>query len=80
MAQALLTGGVAKVVGSDVDVGALVKTGAVVGSFGAAAGAVQGYQEGEAVWGRVTVLQLRQELCCCPDPDGPRKPVVASTP
>ena len=39
---------------------------------GVAGGAIAGAREGEPVWERVTVLQLRQQLCKCPNPDPPR--------
>ena len=39
---------------------------------GAAGGAIAGAKEGEPVWERVTVPQLRQQLCKCPNPDPPR--------
>lgn len=40
--------------------------GAVVGAF---TGGFKGAANGEAAWQRVTVLQLRQELCRCARPD-----------
>ena len=69
-AMAALAGAaVAKVVGFDVDAGELIKGSAVTGAMaGAIQGTVQGATEGEAVWERVTLLQLRQELCRCSHP------------
>ena len=50
-----------------------LRGGAVPGIMsGVVAGAVKGAKEGEPVWENVTVLQLRQLLCKCPNPDPAR--------
>jgi hypothetical protein len=50
-----------------------VRAGTVTGvSSGVAAGALTGAREGEAVWESVTILQLRQQLCKCANPDPPK--------
>lgn len=71
--EALITGLLAKIVGWDMDMSEAVKTGVVLGgSSGAFAGGAKGAEEGEAVWERVTLLQIRQQLCKCPNPDLPK--------
>jgi hypothetical protein len=71
--EALITGLLAKIVGWDVDMSDAVKTGVVLGgSSGALTGGAKGAEEGEAVWERVTLLQIRQQLCKCPNPDPPK--------
>ena len=71
--EALITGLLAKLVGWEVDVGEVVKSGVVLGgASGALTGGVKGAEEGEAVWERVTLLQIRQQLCKCPNPDTPK--------
>ena len=73
--EGLVAGGLSKVVGADVDVGESIKGGIVGGgSMGVLAGIVQGYAEGDAVWETVTLLQLRQQLCRCSDPDRDKRP------
>ena len=59
-----------------------LRVGAVPGVMsGVVGGAVQGAKEGEPVWETVTVLQLRQMLCKCPNPDPPRlEPAVRLIP
>lgn len=53
----------------DVDVGALVAAGALSGAVdGAVTGGVQGAVQGKALWERITLRQLRQELCHCAEP------------
>ena len=62
-----------KVLGWDIDLGEAAKAGILLGTtFGAYSGGAQGAKEGEAVWERVTMLQLRQQLCRCPNPDVPK--------
>jgi hypothetical protein len=71
--EALLTGLLAKLVGWDVELSETVKGGIVVGgATGALTGGVKGAKEGEAVWERVTLLKIRQQICKCPNPDPPR--------
>jgi len=74
--EGLLTVGLGKLLGSfwgEIDVADAVKTGVVLGT---AAGSIDGGQraakEGEPVWERVSLFQLRQELCRCANPDLPR--------
>jgi hypothetical protein len=71
--EGLLTVGLGKLLGSfwgEVDVAEAVKTGVVVGTAG---GSIDGGQraarEGEPVWERVSLFQLRQELCRCANPE-----------
>lgn len=60
---------VAKALGLDAFAGESLKAGAVLGAAsGVAGGILQGVREGDAVWHRITVSQLRQELCRCADP------------
>jgi hypothetical protein len=60
---------VAEALGVDVEVGEVIKAGAVIGAAtGVGAGITKGANEGEPVWHRVTVLQLRQQLCQCAHP------------
>lgn len=66
----------------EVDVGNAVDAGLLTSAAsGAAAGAYQGIIEGEAAWERVTLLQIRQQLCRCPNPDPPKsEPTVRPIP
>lgn len=74
-AEGFIAGGLSRLVGVDVDVGDMVKSGVVIGgSTGALAGGAQGLAEGDAVWETVTLLQLRQQICKCADPDRGRRP------
>ena len=51
-----------------------VRAGAVSGAAGGVmTGALQGAQEGEAVWEKVTIRELRQQICKCPDPDAAQR-------
>lgn len=60
---------VAEVLGVDVEVGEVIKTGLVIGAAtGVGTGVTKGANEGEPVWHLVTVLQLRQQLCQCAHP------------
>ena len=60
---------VAEVLGVDLEVGEAIKSGVVLGTAtGVGTGIVKGANEGEPVWHRVTVLQLRQQLCQCAHP------------
>jgi hypothetical protein len=71
--EGLFTVALGKVLGSfwgEVDIGEAVKTGVMVGTAaGGLSGGRQSAKEGEPVWERVTLLQLRQGLCRCPNPD-----------
>jgi hypothetical protein len=83
--EALVTKGLGEIVGGDwgkLDLGDLLRTGVVIGGAGGVgAGAVQGAREGEVVWERVTLLQLRQQLCRCARPDGEKaEPAVPLIP
>lgn len=72
--EVLLVAGLSKLLGLDwggVSLGESVQTGIVIGgAVGALSGKNRGMKEGEAVWERVTLLQLRQLLCRCARPDG----------
>ena len=60
---------VAEALGLDGIAGESLRAGAVVGAAsGVAGGILQGVREGDAVWQRITVSQLRQELCRCAHP------------
>jgi hypothetical protein len=49
--------------------GESIRAGSVVGAAsGVASGILLGVREGDAVWQRTTVAQLRQELCRCAHP------------
>jgi hypothetical protein len=83
--EGLLTVGLGKLLGSfwgEVDAGEAVKTGFLVGTTaGGISGGQQAAKEGEPVWERVTLLQLRQEVCRCANPDLPRvEPAVRLIP
>ena len=83
--EGLLTVGLGKLLGSfwgDVDVGDAVSNGIIIGvGAGAVAGGQQAAKQGEPVWERVTLQQLRQELCRCANPDLPRvEPAVRLIP
>jgi hypothetical protein len=83
--EGLLTVALGKVLGSvwgEVDMGEAVKTGILVGTAGGGiSGGQQAAKEGESVWERVTLYQLRQELCRCANPDLPRvEPAVRLIP
>jgi hypothetical protein len=53
----------------DIDVGGMVAAGALVGAKeGVTTGAIEGAAQGKARWERVTLRQLRQELCHCAEP------------
>lgn len=74
-AEALLVVGLSKLLGLDLDVGTgdAIKSGIVIGTaVGALGGKNRGMKEGEAVWERVSLVQLRQQLCRCANPDGQR--------
>ncbi len=75
-AEVLLVAGLGKLLGLDLggmNLGESVKGGIVFGgAIGGLVGKNKGMQEGEAVWERVTLSQLRQQLCRCAYPDGPR--------
>jgi hypothetical protein len=70
----LVGAGVSEMLGADVgDLGDWVAGSAASGAAtGVVGGAIKAAQEGEPVWERVSVLQLRQQLCKCPNPDPPR--------
>jgi len=79
--EGLLTAGLTKVVYGHGNLGESVKAGVILGgSSGALAGGIRGANEGESVWERVTVFQLRQQLCRCPDPDARKEPLIAKSP
>jgi hypothetical protein len=73
--EGLLTVGLGKLLGNVwglMPVSQVVSTGAIMGvATGVVGGGGQAVQEGEPVWERVTLLQLRQALCHCPNPDLP---------
>ncbi len=76
--QALVSKALGEIVGGgwEVDLDESVRAGVFLGgTVGAVSGAFKGAAEGEAVWERVTLRELRQQLCRCPEPDQP--PVVA---
>ena len=78
LAEALLVGGLFKLLGGDVDMTEAMRSGVALGAgTGAFAGGLTAAQEGEAVWERLTLLQLRQHLCRCADP-GAAKPNPAT--
>lgn len=68
--EGLLAAGLSQILGFDADVATSIKAGLIVG---AAAGVLHGANaamaEGKAVWERVTLRELRQVLCRCPNPD-----------
>ena len=65
--EALTAGLLAKIVGWDVDMSEAVKAGVVLGgSSGAFTGGAKGAEEGEAVWERVTLLQIRHSSATAP--------------
>ncbi len=65
----------------DVNLAGSIAKGAAAGAVeGASVGAFQGALQGEAVWERITLLQLRQELCRCANPDLRRDPAVRLIP
>ncbi len=83
--EGLFTVALGKVLGSfwgEVDIGEAVKTGVMVGTAaGGLSGGQQSAKEGEPVWERVTLYQLRQEICRCANPDLPRvEPAVRLIP
>ncbi len=56
----------------DIDVGGMIVAGALAGAMdGASTGAIGGAAQGKAIWERITLRQLRQELCHCAEPAGP---------
>jgi hypothetical protein len=60
---------VAEVVGADLDADEAIKSGVVLGAAsGVGTGIVKGASEGDPVWHRVTVLQVRQQVCLCAHP------------
>lgn len=73
--EGLLTVVMAKLLGhfwGKVDVADAMSTGAIIGvATGVVSGGKQAVKEGEPVWERVTLLQLRQSLCRCANPDLP---------
>jgi len=73
--EGLLTVGLGKLLGNVwgyVPVGDAVSTGVIMGAAtGVVSGGGQAVKEGEPVWERVTLLQLRQALCRCANPDLP---------
>jgi hypothetical protein len=72
LGEAVLVGGILKLLGGDVDLTDAMRGGVAFGAgAGALSGALKAADEGVAVWERVSLLQLRQQLCRCPDP---RKP------
>lgn len=64
---------------SDVDLGKMIAAGTLAGAVdGAATGALGGAVQGRPVWERITLRQLRQQLCHCAEPPssaGPRSRV-----
>jgi len=83
--EVLLVAGLSKILGLKWDgfsLGESVKTGIVIGgAVGALSGKNRGMKEGEAVWERVTLLQLRQQLCRCAEPGAPKaEPTVRLIP
>jgi hypothetical protein len=72
--EALLTVGLSKLLGIPTSTEETVKGGVLVGATsGSLAGGLKGASEGDPVWEKVTLLQLRQQICKCPDPDAPRR-------
>lgn len=72
--EALLTVALSKILGIPVATEETVKGGILVGATsGSLAGGLKGASEGDPVWERVTLLQLRQQICKCPDPDAARR-------
>lgn len=68
-AEGLVSGGVSKLFGGWADVGESIRIGASVGAgAGVVGGAIRGATEGDAAWERITLTQLRQELCRCAHP------------
>jgi hypothetical protein len=70
----LVGAGVSEILGAEVGdlsdwLAGSAASGAATGVVG---GALKGAEDGEPVWERVSVLQLRQQLCKCPNPDPPR--------
>lgn len=80
--EALATSLLGKVLGWEIDVGEATRSGILLGTaIGAYSGGARGANEGEAVWERVTLLQFRQQLCRCPNPDPPKlEPAVRLIP
>lgn len=83
--EGLLTVALAKLLGhfwGKVDVGDAMSTGAIIGvATGVVSGGKQAAKEGEPVWERVTLLQLRQEVCRCANPEPSRvEPAVRLIP
>lgn len=83
--EGLLTVALAKLLGhfwGNVKVEDAVSTGAIIGvATGVVSGGKQAAKEGEPVWERVTLFQLRQELCRCANPDLPKlEPAVRLIP
>jgi hypothetical protein len=69
-AEGLLVGGLSKLLGAEADISKSIKAGIVLGTAtGVLVGANQALEEGDAVWERVTLLQLRQQICRCANPD-----------
>ena len=80
--EALATSLLGKILGWKIDVGEATKGGILLGTtIGAYTGGAKEANEGEAVWERVTLLQLRQQLCKCAKPDPPKtEPAVRLIP
>lgn len=80
--EALATSLLGKILGWDIDVGEATRGGILLGTtIGAYSGGARGANEGEAVWERVTLLQIRQQLCRCATPDPKRlEPAVRLIP
>lgn len=79
LAAGVATAGIGQMVWGNVDVGKTVAEAGVQGVvLGAMAGGMQGATQGEAAWQRITLLQLRQELCRCAWPDSARRVPIVS--
>jgi|KBSSwiStaDraftv2_1062776.scaffolds.fasta_scaffold11471_13 hypothetical protein len=80
--EALATSLLGKVLGWDINVGDATRGGILLGTtIGAYSGGAKGANEGEAVWERVSLLQIRQQLCRCANPDPQRlEPAVRLIP
>jgi hypothetical protein len=81
--EALASSLLGKILGWSIDVEEATKAGIFLGATtGAYAGGAKAANEGEAMWERVTLLQLRQQLCHCPEPDrgatSPKSPLIPS--
>ena len=79
LAAGAASGLIAQSFWGDVDVGkTALEAGAQGAVIGAMGGGIRGATEGEAAWQRITLLQLRQELCRCARPDSARRVPIVS--